>query len=210
MSLKDLPSNDGQVQEKKDPFEVHHLFTTPVFYVDKILNHDKVQKELDDCIDDIDWNLMEAWGTTHYLSTQDFKEDIFKKHNLKALTIEMQRNMQQFLKILEYRPRPFHMENWFAKFERGNYGHIHNHGAADISGVYYYKTSGKDGSIFFESPNPAVECNKVFAQKCGGARRYDPQEGTMILFPGYLRHGIQTNDTDNTRISLSFNINFKQ
>ena len=97
MSLKDLPSNDGQVQEKKDPFEVHHLFTTPVFYVDKILNHDKVQKELDDCIDDIDWNLMEAWGTTHYLSTQDFKEDIFKKHNLKALTIEMQRNMQQFL-----------------------------------------------------------------------------------------------------------------
>ena len=62
MSLKDLPSDDGQVQQKKDPFEVHHLFTTPVFYVDKILNHDKVQKELDNCIDDIEWNLMEAWG----------------------------------------------------------------------------------------------------------------------------------------------------
>ena len=29
-----------------------------------------------------------------------------------------------------------------------------------------------------------------------------------MMFPGWLKHGVYTNTTDNTRISISFNIEF--
>ena len=38
---------------------------------------------------------------------------------------------------------------------------------------------------------------------------HEPMEGKLIIFPGWLLHGVRQNSTDNTRISLSFNITFK-
>ena len=38
---------------------------------------------------------------------------------------------------------------------------------------------------------------------------HKPEVGKILLFPGWLKHGINTNNTDNIRISLSFNICFK-
>ena len=37
----------------------------------------------------------------------------------------------------------------------------------------------------------------------------NPTEGELILFPGWLDHGVQTNDTDDERVSVSFNIRFE-
>ena len=38
---------------------------------------------------------------------------------------------------------------------------------------------------------------------------YTPKEGKILLFPGWLEHGVKTNLTDNVRMSLSFNVYFK-
>jgi ectoine hydroxylase-related dioxygenase (phytanoyl-CoA dioxygenase family) len=31
----------------------------------------------------------------------------------------------------------------------------------------------------------------------------------LLLFPGWLEHGVATNETTSDRVSISFNINFK-
>ena len=51
-----------------------------------------------------------------------------------------------------------------------------------------------------------------FSAKCyhqnGLKISHNPQVGKMILFPGWLQHGVNVNNTDNIRMSLAFNIHF--
>ena len=43
-------------------------------------------------------------------------------------------------------------------------------------------------------------------QFTGESIRIEPVEGNIILFPSYIPHSVETNDHDEERISISFNI----
>ena len=86
----------------------------------------------------------------------------------------------------------------------------HVHGDV-FSGVFYLKTPPGSGKFVLQ--NPAI--NKMwngcqFAnqknQFTGESVRIEPVEGNIILFPSYLPHSVETNDHDDERISISFNI----
>jgi uncharacterized protein (TIGR02466 family) len=87
---------------------------------------------------------------------------------------------------------------------------IHNHPNSILSGVYYLKAPEDCGGIYFSDPRPAarmlnppvMEFNLWTLPKVS----YKPHEGTMILFPSWLLHGVDTNMSEESRISLSFNI----
>ena len=36
--------------------------------------------------------------------------------------------------------------------------------------------------------------------------RIEPEEGSIILFPSYIPHSVETNSHDDERISISFNL----
>ena len=93
-----------------------------------------------------------------------------------------------------------------ACLEPGHYAHAHHHGHADLSGVYYYKTTGDDGDLFFQTPNLASTTSVWSNQPHTISMK--PEQGKIILFPGYLMHGIRTNTTPHTRLSVSFNMRF--
>ena len=38
--------------------------------------------------------MIPSWGSTHYLSTQNFRDDLFEKYKLDALLKEIQRNQR--------------------------------------------------------------------------------------------------------------------
>ncbi|BAZ41877.1 hypothetical protein NIES4101_78450 [Calothrix sp. NIES-4101] len=87
---------------------------------------------------------------------------------------------------------------------------VHNHPNSILSGVYYLKAPENCGGLFFSDPRPAsqmlippvVEFNLWTLPKVS----YKPYEGTMLLFPSWLLHGVEMNMSEETRISLSFNI----
>ena len=186
---------------------IEHLYSTPV-YSTPIKDYQVLNYHIDKVIEKVDFNQKEEWGTTNYIST-DFMghPQIIKDLGLHKVSQEIEKHLREYCNVLRYNIVKYRLESWFAKFEKGNYSQIHNHGKADISGVYYYKTNGDDGDFFFESPNPFLGTTKCF---WGAGRRweYKPREGLILLFPGWLKHGVKTNTTDNTRISLSFNIFF--
>ena len=99
----------------------------------------------------------------------------------------------------------YETDSWFTMFKKGNYAHVHSHGTADVSGVYYFKTNQKDGDIFFEPPLPQLKQSKLFYNH-SGSWSHTPKEGKLMLFPGWLSHGVRTNTTDFDRIGISFNI----
>lgn len=193
--------NTGEYQ-----FDMEYLFPTPM-YLSKVRNFDEVQEELSGAVDRIEFVRKQEWGQTHYFSNSDFNENLFERYGLDKFAAEADFHLKQYCKHLGFEVKKYRILSWFSMFKPGNYGHIHNHGNVDISGVYYFKTSGHDGDIFFQSPCPSMESSLCY-QEIGQRWIHGPKEGKILLFPGWLDHGITTNPTDETRISLAWNVYF--
>ena len=187
------------------------LFSTPVYHgvVDRF---DEVQNELNECITDINFGMRDGWSSTHYLSDPHFQSNLIIESNLNIFKSEIEKHLKEYC-IKTGVPAGSNgswndnysiISSWFALFKKGNYAHIHNHGDCDIAGVYYFKKSSDDGSFFFTSPVPSLD-SSCFRT---GRVVLNPNEGEIILFPGWLNHGVETNDTDEDRCSISFNILF--
>ena len=184
--------------------DIHDAFSVPI-YCCTVSDFDLIQTELESCIEDMDFNMVTEWGSTHYLSDSKFKNNLILDFNLEKFSNEVDIHVNKYISKIGFPKTNYKIvSSWFALFRRGNYAHIHNHGDCDIAGVYYFKKSGDDGSFFFTSPVPALD-SSCFRT---GRVVLNPNEGEIILFPGWLNHGVETNDTDEDRCSISFNILF--
>ena len=190
---------------------IDQLFSTPV-YNSKVLNFNEIQEEIKTAIEGE--TFVRKWPT-HSLTDPTFKESVVDKYKMTHFKEQIGYHIDRYtkggtLEPIYQREGSCNQWNiyssWITKFENRDYGHVHNHGCSDISGVYYYKTNGKDGDLFFQNPNLAM--GTTIYQSCMDAHRYSPETGRLLLFPGWLKHGVHTNETDNIRYSVSFNIDF--
>ena len=89
-----------------------------------------------------------------------------------------------------------------------NIEHIHG----DVfSGVFYVQAPEGSGKLSIVNPgiNKMWKGCELVSQKnqfTGESIRIEPVEGNIILFPSYLPHSVETNDHDEERISISFNV----
>tara|TARA_B100000902_G_scaffold349805_1_gene358638 strand:- start:1070 stop:1702 length:633 start_codon:yes stop_codon:yes gene_type:complete len=197
--------NDRYIIDKSED-SIMNLYSTPV-YTTQIENFDNVQNEMFSALNEkAEFQMNPVWAS-HYLTDIFFNLNVIEKFELNAFTVELTKHIQNYCKYLNYNGNCRITESWFSLFKKGNYGHMHHHGSSDLSGVYYVKTNGEDGNLFFDSPNPHLGTSKLY-HKLTPRHEFKPIEGNLMLFPGWLMHGIQTNTTDNERISLSFNISF--
>jgi|TARA_X000000368_G_scaffold68980_1_gene49890 uncharacterized protein (TIGR02466 family) len=103
---------------------------------------------------------------------------------------------------------------WFNINKKGDYNISHHHPDCELSGVLWIKTPPNCGVIEFES-----SCNYFafnYLHSLNEEYKYDtknyplytfnPTEGRMLIFPSYLRHQVEPNESDEERISVSFNL----
>ena len=107
---------------------------------------------------------------------------------------------------------------WANVSPKFGYNRHHVHPNALWSGVYYVQAPPEAGRIFFSDPRPQVQLlsPRYDPTKPRGAAGwtevyYQPVEGRMILFPGWLMHEVEPNMSDlegpaGDRISVSFNL----
>lgn len=100
-------------------------------------------------------------------------------------------------------------ESWINLSEFNDYQHFHDHVpyTNDISGVYYDKTTGDglDGKIEFKNPNLVTRSSFLLSNYSENVS-FIPESGKIILFPSFLEHCVYKNETEQTRVSVSFNI----
>ena len=188
-------------------YRIEPTFVTPI-YASFVSDFPKIKYKIDNVIDKVNFSYKSEWGKTHLLSDTGFGENIISKLKLKCLSDEIDKHVRNYCDELNFKYKKYKMTSWVAKFQPGDFAHIHEHGHSDISGVFYYKTNEDDGDLVFTSPNPFLKTSKLFA----GTELswiHKPIEGKILLFPGWIPHGVKTNETDNIRISVSFNINFE-
>ena len=187
-------------------YNIEKIFDIPI-YSCQINNLENVTHELNSCIDNIEFNMKEEWGQTHFLSDVNFQEDSIQKYKLSNLWNEINISLHLYCNEINFKITDYHMKSWFSLFKKNNYAHMHDHSGSDISGVYYHKTNGNDGDLVFVNTNPYTKMSRCF-NNYSPSWTHKPSVGKLILFPSWLQHGVKTNETDYTRVSFSFNINF--
>jgi len=97
---------------------------------------------------------------------------------------------------------------WVNVNKRGDWNTIHQHGQYDLSGTYYVKTPKDCGRIIFRDPRPgaigSVFMNNRFDK--GEFKNVNIMEGLLMIWPAYLDHFVEPSQTDEERISISFDI----
>ena len=101
-------------------------------------------------------------------------------------------------------------KKWININRKNNYNISHHHGNSGFSGVIYITTSPNCGNIVFQ--NPAQTGFSTIPPNVLGYedRIIIPAEtGRMVIFPSYLSHYVEMNNTDEPRISVAFNLGNK-
>ena len=106
------------------------------------------------------------------------------------------------------------INHWININGHGSYNVIHDHPMSDLSGVFYINVPENSGDIYFENPQSfqahaeMTSYTKEANQTCNQyLKKYiKPIEGLLLVFPAHLRHGVLPNQSNEDRISVSFNI----
>ena len=107
---------------------------------------------------------------------------------------------------------------WFNINHSGSYNKMHNHGVAGFSGVFYIQKNEGQGNLLFEDirresklwliPNATFKNDKWVGEKIFGFQEIEVKTGDILMFPSWLDHMVEVNQTPNLRISISFNFNW--
>ena len=95
-----------------------------------------------------------------------------------------------------------------------SYNILHSHPNSHLSGVMWIKSPKDCGVISFDNPNghqtytEINSYNQEFNDQFFIHHSYwlPPIEGRMIIFPSHLQHEVRENNSNEDRISVSFNI----
>ncbi len=86
----------------------------------------------------------------------------------------------------------------------------HHHGNSDISAAYYVRAPKNCGEIVFYDPRPAPVFSHPNSNNANSlnamVNSVSPVEGCLVMFPSYLDHSVNANESDKERIVISFNL----
>jgi uncharacterized protein (TIGR02466 family) len=146
---------------------------------------------------------VKGWQSPNIL--QNLNE--FEEMNLRILQVcQCIGESQNFNSNLTYRHQA-----WVNVSPPGASNKVHYHANCHFSGVYYISLQAPEcGSIFFRDPRVASRMLTYPADKetdfTAGEVRMRPEEGRIYVFPGWLEHGVEANQSDRDRVSISFNV----
>lgn len=89
---------------------------------------------------------------------------------------------------------------------------IHSHPNNFLSGVYYVQVQPGADTVNFHDPRPQTSIIRPPVSELT-AQNTDQvvvkvNNGTLLMFPAYLCHSVTRNESDDLRISISFNLMF--
>ena len=101
---------------------------------------------------------------------------------------------------------------WATVLGKGAVHRAHSHPNNFLSGVYYVRTHPGADTISFHDPRNQTGIIKPPVVELTGENTdlvvLSVKNGTLLIFPSYLQHSVDTNRSEEERISISFNIMF--
>ena len=145
--------------------------------------------------------------------SRDFRPGVHSE--LKELEDKILQQAENSIRDYGYNPNfcKVVIENFWVNINhKGNANAVHIHDNSFLSGCFYVKAKPGQGSITFYKNyalDYIVSSQAVidhYTPISASAITYEPQTGKLLLFPGYLPHGVGFNASDEERISIAFNV----
>ncbi len=194
---------------------MHLFFSTPV-WSSKIIDYAVINKEIKEYIFDLQKKDSKGVTKSNFIGWHshdfDLKDKALKnfieaiKKNINVVLSDMNWDLErQDVKIINM---------WAIINEEGAFNQKHQHGNSDISAAYYVSASDNCGDIVFYDPRPATVYKHPISKSANilnaTINSIKPEEGLLVLFPSYLEHSVNPNNSDTKRIVISFNINLEK
>tara|TARA_B100001029_G_C14837075_1_gene326197 strand:- start:45 stop:626 length:582 start_codon:yes stop_codon:yes gene_type:complete len=100
--------------------------------------------------------------------------------------------------------------SWLNINGQGSYNlrHTHSDGINFLSGTYYVSVPKDSGGIVFHDSKPPIFYSMADMRYFGRDQMYriEPKENMLLYFPGWLEHEVEPNNSNEERISISFNL----
>jgi len=107
--------------------------------------------------------------------------------------------------------------SWCMRHDPGHWAQKHYHENCVLSGIIYIKTSPTSGNLCFHhrpaqnnlfSPIFKIPFEKANIHN-SSIYCFQPEDGTIVIFPSFLDHSANINKSDGVRYCLSFNYTIK-
>jgi uncharacterized protein (TIGR02466 family) len=182
---------------------IHSIFPTPIYFTN--LYREFTKKELS-LVDKCKLNVNKNESNTTSSDTYILNHKLFKD-----LKTELDLIIQDYFnKIISSSNniKPYITQSWLNYTEKNQFHHKHNHWNSFISGVVYINCNNENETItFFKEKHEMLNFEtKEYNLWNSKTWSFVVNNGDVVLFPSELEHMVQVKTTDNTRISLSFNV----
>ncbi len=178
--------------------EEYELFPTTVWSVSLDLDLNAIRKEV--------YEFSKVTPSQRYTNAGGYQGHCF---NYGPLNDAIKRNIPQYE---DPELGDVYISTWVNINNRGAYNRRHTHadGINLLSGVYYVTVPENSGNIVFHDPRPirlqSFADMRYYGQDKLHNYKIKAEEDKLLLFPCWLEHEVEPNNTDEDRISISFNL----
>jgi len=181
------------------------FFPTTVYGKDVQLDNNSMAQHI------INWSQQDQGVKKTNMNGWHSTTDMHLKSEYQPLVDELYK-MQHEIYQEEWLDRKPRLGNMWANINySGGYNRPHIHPNCLFSGVYYIKTSPRCGELVVNDPRPGIQ-TMMPTRKQGQTPKHlwreahiDPTQGRIIMFPAWLWHCVESNQSNDVRISVSFN-----
>ena len=184
---------------------IEKFFPTLVYGKDVQLNNNQLAQDI------VNWSNQDKGVSKTNVKGWHSTTDMHTKPEYSQLITELMR-MQKEIYDNEHIDRHAVLGNMWANINPpGGSNRAHQHPNSLWSGVYYIKAPKNSGHLKIDDPR-SVACMSRPRQKDGKKplrlfreTHYEPKAGRLIMFPSWLMHCVDPNESNDIRISVSFN-----
>ena len=185
----------------------HHFPT--IIYIKDIPNAEKLNQYLEPRI--IQWSQSDKGVSKTNAGGWHSTTDMNRKEEYNVLTKELFNIQDEFYQKEHLSLKPVLGNMWANINYPKCFNRPHIHPNSLFSGVYFIKTPQKSGNLMVYDPRPGVQMampsrkKEQLQSELWREVHYEPVAGRIIMFPAWLWHEVKPNESNDIRISVSFN-----
>jgi len=185
--------------------ELH--FPTPVYIAD--IKHPTLNQELEQDI--VAWSKQDKGITRTNVQGWHSTTNMHELPQFKKLVDMLYACQKTIYEQEHYESEPFLGNMWANINPPGGMNRAHQHPNSLWSGVYYIKAPKNSGHLKIDDPRSSAAMSRPKQKEGEKPARlfrethYEPIAGRCIMFPSWLMHCVDPNNSNDIRISVSFN-----
>ena len=188
---------------------IKEYFFPTIIYIKDLPNVNELNQYLEKHI--LDWSNQDKGVSKTNVNGWHSQTDMNQRKEYEPLIQELFQMQNEIIEEehLDIEPRLGNM--WANINPPGGYNQSHLHPNSLFSGAYYVKGQPNSGRLSLMDPRPGVQ-QCMPNRKPGNLPRelwretyYDPIPGRFIMFPSWMWHKVEPNQSNDIRISVSFN-----